>query len=92
MLKFTKVRSTLVIFRRCLEVISYRMDASRVSGHPAHEKWWRPKIFGWLLLLLLFDAFPLVWMGVRSFFFRDYGVLAYPVVAWHKEIFWQGGK
>ena len=66
------------------------MDASRVSGHPAHECWWRPKRFGWLLLLLLFVAFPLVWMGVRSFFFRDYGVLAYPVVAWHKEIFWQG--
>ena len=66
------------------------MDASRVSGHPAHERWWRPKIFGWLLLLLLVASFPLVWMGVRSFFFRDYGVLAYPVVAWHKEIFWQG--
>jgi hypothetical protein len=88
--KLAKARSTLATFRRCLEVISYRMDASRVSGHPAHEKWWRPNRFGWLLLLLLFAAFPLVWMGVRSFFFRDYGVLAYPVVAWHKEIFWQG--
>ena len=66
------------------------MDASRVSGRPAHEQWLRPKRFGWLLLLLLFAAFPLVWMGARSFFFRDYGVLAYPVVAWHKEIFWQG--
>ena len=90
MMKLAEARSTPATFSRCLEVISYRMDAARVLGHPAHERWWRPKIFGWLLLLLLLAAFPLVWMGVRSFFFRDYGVLAYPVVAWHREIFWQG--
>ena len=66
------------------------MEAQRISSQSPHQHWWRPKVFGWLLLLLLFAAFPLVWLGVRSFFFRDYGVLAYPVIAWHKQVFWQG--
>ena len=46
--------------------------------------------FAVFLLLLLFAAFPAVWLGTQSFFRSDYGVLAYPFVHYHRESFWNG--
>ena len=42
------------------------------------------------LALLIGGAFPLVLAGVNSFFYRDYGVLAYPFVQFHHDAFWSG--
>lgn len=40
--------------------------------------------------ILIGLAFPLVLLGHRSFFFRDYGVIGYPFVYFHREQFWSG--
>lgn len=40
------------------------------------------------VLLLLAFAGPAT--GVTSFFYRDFGVLAYPTAAYHHEMFWRG--
>lgn len=43
-----------------------------------------------LLAGLLVISFPRVVCGLDSFFFRDYGTLAYPFVHFHRETFWRG--
>ena len=43
-----------------------------------------------LLGLLLIVTFPGVVAGTHSFFFRDFGTLAYPFVHYHRESFWRG--
>ncbi len=43
-----------------------------------------------ILGVLLVAAFPDVLLGGRVFFYRDYGVLAYPTVYYQHERFWQG--
>jgi hypothetical protein len=49
-----------------------------------------PGRFAFLLGLLIFAAFPKVILGIEAFFFRDYGVLGYPFVFYHRECFWRG--
>ena len=49
-----------------------------------------PGRFALLLSLLIFATFPEVLLGTQTFFYRDYGVLAYPAVAHHHERFWRG--
>lgn len=49
-----------------------------------------PGRFAVLLALLLGAAFPGVVLGTESFFHRDFGVLAYPTVVYHREAFWRG--
>ncbi|MBM3882009.1 MAG: hypothetical protein FJ387_20190 [Verrucomicrobia bacterium] len=49
-----------------------------------------PVRFAVLLAVLLGLAFPEVWSGGRSFFYRDFGVLAYPTIYHHREAFWRG--
>lgn len=67
------------------------MDAQRVKGNdfPAGA-WFTPARFGIILGLFIFATFPKVLLGLHSFFFRDYGVLAYPFVFFHHESFWDG--
>ncbi len=43
-----------------------------------------------VIAALLAAAYPAVLFGERSFFYRDFGVLAYPTVAFAREAFWQG--
>lgn len=43
-----------------------------------------------ILGLCVAGSFPLVLGGVRSFFFRDYGVIALPFVQFHHDQFWAG--
>lgn len=50
----------------------------------------RPWPFALLLLGLLFAAFPQVFLGTHSFFYRDYGVLAYPFIEYQRDCFWRG--
>src|SRR5262245_39386886 len=52
--------------------------------------WATPKCFALLLSLLIFATFPGVLLGTQTFFYRDYGALAYPTVAHHHERFWRG--
>src|SRR5207249_5291838 len=61
----------------------------RQSGSPSAE-WLTPLRFGGVLALLLFAAFPKVVLGLHSFVYRDYGVLAYPFIHYAHESFWRG--
>jgi hypothetical protein len=54
------------------------------------ERWLRPLPFGVFLALALFACFPQVLLGFESFFTRDYGVLAYPNIQFHRDCFWRG--
>jgi hypothetical protein len=49
-----------------------------------------PVRFALLLGLLIFAAYPKVLLGLEAFFFRDYGVLGYPFIHYHRECFWRG--
>ena len=46
--------------------------------------------FALLLVILIFAVWPKVLLGIEAFFFRDYGVLGYPFVHFHREAFWRG--
>jgi hypothetical protein len=54
---------------------------------------WLDDLRGWhfalILLLLVALSYPLVSLGVDTFFYRDYGVLAYPTVHYYRESFWR---
>ena len=54
------------------------------------QDWFTPKCFALLLSLLIFATFPQVLLGTQTFFYRDYGALAYPAVAHHHQRFWHG--
>ena len=54
------------------------------------QDWFTPKCFALLLSLLIFATFPQVLLGTQTFFYRDYGALAYPAVAHHHQRFWRG--
>ena len=43
-----------------------------------------------MLALFLLAAFPKVALGLHSFVYRDYGVLAYPTIHYAHESFWRG--
>src|SRR5262245_8628997 len=49
-----------------------------------------PGLFGLLLGLLIFAAYPEVVLGTHSFFYRDYAQFGYPLAFHLKESFWQG--
>ncbi len=52
--------------------------------------WCTPARFAVLLGLLLVAQFPGVVFGTSSFFHRDFGVLAWPTVWYHRDQFWRG--
>ena len=66
------------------------MDATSTerAGRAAGGR--RPWVFGLLILVLLFVAFPKVMLGLHAFVYRDYGVLGYPFVHYSHECFWRG--
>lgn len=43
-----------------------------------------------LLGIALAAVFPRVWFGLGTFFYRDFGVLAYPTIFYQRECFWRG--
>jgi hypothetical protein len=52
--------------------------------------WLTPWRFLLLLAVLVGCSYPWVLLGAETFFYRDYGVLAYPTVHYHRESFWRG--
>ena len=50
------------------------------------ESWIVPAIVGAFLFLF----FPTVFLGINSFFYRDFGSLAYPIIHYQKESFLSG--
>lgn len=52
--------------------------------------WCTPRGFGCLLGMLLVAMYPAVCFGTDSFFYRDFGVLAWPTVWHHRVAFWRG--
>jgi len=63
-----------------------------VSGtnHNTASDWFTPRRFSIVLLAALAAAFPKIVLGLESWFFRDYGVLGYPALFFHREAFWRG--
>ena len=57
---------------------------------PEAQKSFSPGRFALLLGILILAAWPKVLLGLEAFFFRDYGVLGYPFVQYHREAFWRG--
>jgi hypothetical protein len=52
--------------------------------------WLSPGRFSLALTALVFVAFPMVALGLRTFSFRDYGLFSYPVAFFARESFWRG--
>ena len=66
-----------------------RSDYLSKPGAPV-TSWLTPIRFGAVLGLLLLATFPKVMLGLESFVYRDYGVLAYPFIHYDHESFWRG--
>ncbi len=68
------------------------MSADPASVRPADptEAWFTPLRFGIGLALALSALFPDVLLGTGAFYYKDYGVLGYPVIHHHHERFWAG--
>jgi len=49
-----------------------------------------PGRFAFILTVCIFAAYPEVLLGVRTFFFRDFGYFGYPLAFHHREAFWRG--
>jgi hypothetical protein len=56
----------------------------------APDEWATPAFFAGLLGLTIGAFFFPVLFGGRSFFYRDYGVIGYPVIVQARESFWRG--
>jgi hypothetical protein len=69
----------------------HRQDPASVErGFPAVSQWFSPPGFSLFLGLLLVATYSGVVLGTHSFFFRDYGVLSYPIIFYQHESFWRG--
>src|SRR2546423_770123 len=64
------------------------LASTRTSDPPM--EWLNPLRFGAILALLLLGTFAKVILGLHSFVYRDYGVIAYPVIQYAHESFWRG--
>ena len=65
---------------------------TRLTGpapHRAFPEWFTPGRFLIFLALLIAASYPMVLLGLETFYYRDYGVLAYPTIYHHQESFWR---
>ena len=65
---------------------------TRLTGpapHGTSPEWFTPGRFLILLALLITASYPMVLLGLETFYYRDYGVLAYPTIFYHRESFWR---
>ena len=66
------------------------------GGHTGHRtagagvEWFTPGRFVFILAACIFAAYPEVVLGMRTFFFRDFGFFGYPLAYHHRESFWLG--
>src|SRR5437773_7880442 len=61
-----------------------RLEAKAATEGPSLPK------FALILTACLFVSYPEVVLGVKTFFFRDYGFFGYPLAFYHRESFWRG--
>src|SRR6267143_37803 len=54
------------------------------------DEWFTPVRFAVILGVLIFTAYPEVFTGIRTFFFRDFGLFGFPLAHYHRESFWRG--
>src|SRR6266542_5936027 len=54
------------------------------------EAQFTPGRFALVLAIGIFAAYPEVVLGMRTFFFRDFGYFGYPLAFYHRESFWRG--
>jgi hypothetical protein len=54
------------------------------------DTWFTPGRFAVVLAVLIVAAYPEVALGASTFFFRDFGLFAYPLAYYHRESFWHG--
>ena len=54
------------------------------------DSWFGPWRFALILFLLLFVAYPEVFSGQSTFFYRDFGPLAYSSAQYQRDCFWHG--
>src|SRR5437867_6237115 len=54
------------------------------------ENWFKPVPFCVILGACIFAGYPEVILGVRTFFFRDFGFFGYPLAFHHRESIWHG--
>ena len=47
--------------------------------------WFTPGRFSLILAALILASFPGVLFGTETFFYRDYGVLGFPFIYFHRE-------
>lgn len=71
-----------------LNVVKPCIETSQ--GDDESEVWFTPCRFGVMLALLIFAVWFDVLVGWSSFFYRDFGVWAYPNAHYHRESFWRG--
>src|SRR5881628_858054 len=64
-----------------------RPDSRNASASTA---WLTPGRFALILAAGIFAAYPEVVLGMRTFFFRDFGYFGYPLAFHHRESFWRG--
>src|SRR5438309_11226859 len=78
--------------RRCFcEIAPMSSSAARYqTALESAEVWFIPWRFALLLALGILALFPKVALGLETFFYRDFGVLAYPTIFYHHECFWRG--
>src|SRR5438034_7345821 len=56
----------------------------------AGAEWFTPGRFAFILAACIFAAYPEVVLGMRTFFFRDFGFFGYPLAFHHRESIWHG--
>jgi len=61
-----------------------------VAAQADVDAWFTPLRVGMGLALALAALFPDIVLGTGSFYFKDYGVLGYPVIQHHHDRFWSG--
>ena len=64
-----------------------RPDSRNASASAA---WLTAGRFALILAAGIFAAYPEVVLGMRTFFFRDFGYFGYPLAFHHRESFWRG--
>lgn len=57
---------------------------------PTAEEWLTTRRFAALLAVLMFAAWPQVFLGLQTFLYRDFGYYAYPIAFYLKQSFLRG--
>lgn len=56
----------------------------------SNDTWLTPGWFAVLLALLTLASYPQIFLGFKTFVYRDFGLFSYPLAYHFRESFWQG--